>query len=390
MSHPTGTDSHDPTRRRLHPGRLRPAHRPAAPSRQIRHPFAGLLALTSLGLLCRQPDFASIARWARRHWAELAGPLGFTRDDAPHATTLSRAAARYSVAEFRAALAGWLGAAGRRRAGRRRRRQDEQRRPAAATAARSTVLNVFAHGKLALADWPVGGDKKTEPDVLRAHLDALFAAYPGLRALTGDALFCRRPPGPSDRRGRAGLRPGGQGEPARAARGGPGRLRRRDGRLGRGGDAREKRGAVVVRRIWCDTASADYARAALSFPGLRVLARVDCETRPRVGAATTETRYFACGLDPARMAPARLLGLVRGHWQVENSLHYEKDRWWDEDRHVCRRPGLAAGFTTLLTAALTALRATGCDVAEGSMRGAADALCWDVGRAISLITGTAL
>src|SRR5262249_1321640 len=56
------------------------------------------------------------------------------------------------------------------------------------------VLNVFAHGaKLCLADWPVGGGKATEPEVLKAHLDELFAAYPGLRVLTGDALFCQRP-----------------------------------------------------------------------------------------------------------------------------------------------------------------------------------------------------
>jgi hypothetical protein len=147
---------------------------------------------------------------------------------------------------------------------------------------------------------------------------------------------------------------------------------------------------VVVRRIWCDAAAADYAREALRFPGLRLLARVDCETRPRRGEPTTRTRYFAASLDPARVSPGRLLGLVRGHWQVENSLHYEKDRWWDEDRHACRRPGLAARFANLLTAALTILRATGCDQAEGSMRGAADALCWDVGRAIRLLGGSDL
>ena len=145
-----------------------------------------------------------------------------------------------------------------------------------------------------------------------------------------------------------------------------------------------------MRRVWCDAAAADYAREALSFPGLRLLARVDSETRPRGGTPAAETRYFAASLDPAGVAPARLLRLIRGHWEVENSLHYEKDRWWDEDRHVCRRPGLAAGFTALLTAALTALRATGCDRAEGSMRGAADALCWDVSRAIRLLTGSAL
>jgi len=166
-----------------------PRHR-----RGIRHPFAGLLALTFLGLLCRQADFASIARWARRHWDELAGPLGFTRRDAPHATTLSRAAARYSVAEFRDALAGWLAALladaelvaavdGKTS----KQARDAEGRPI-------HVLNVFAHElKLCLADWPVGDGKATEPEVLRAHLDELLAAYPGLRVLTGDALFCGRP-----------------------------------------------------------------------------------------------------------------------------------------------------------------------------------------------------
>ena len=147
---------------------------------------------------------------------------------------------------------------------------------------------------------------------------------------------------------------------------------------------------METRRLWYDTAAADYAREALSFPGLRAVLRVDRETRAPGREPATETRYFASTLDPAVVGPRRLLDLVRGHWQVENSLHYEKDRWWDEDRHVCRRPGLAAGFTTLLSAALTVLRARGCAVAAGSMRGAADSLCWDVGRAVSLLTGSAL
>lgn len=69
---------------------------------------------------------------------------------------------------------------------------------------------------------------------------------------------------------------------------------------------------MVIRRIGCDAAAADYARRALNFPGVRVLARVERETRPRHGAATTETRYFASSLGPERAGPARLLGLVRG------------------------------------------------------------------------------
>ena len=171
-------------------GRLTdPRHR-----RGVRHPFGGLLALTSLGLLCRQADFAAIARWAKAHWAELAGPLGFTRRYAPHATTPSRAAASYCVEEFRVALAGWLAgmladaelvAAVDGKTSKQARDADGRPRHA---------LNVFAHEvKLCLADWPVGDGKATEPEVLKAHLDELLASYPGLRILTGDALFCQRP-----------------------------------------------------------------------------------------------------------------------------------------------------------------------------------------------------
>src|SRR5262249_3101218 len=76
--------------------------------RGVRHPFAGLLALTLLGLLCRQPDFLAIARWAKAHWGQLRGPLGFTRGYGPHNTTLSRACARFCLEEFRRALFAWL------------------------------------------------------------------------------------------------------------------------------------------------------------------------------------------------------------------------------------------------------------------------------------------
>ena len=166
-----------------------PRHR-----RGVRHPFSGLLAVLFLGLLSRHSDFASVARWARRHWPVLKEAFGLTRRYAPHATTLRRAAATFPVDEFRGASAGWRArvlAAG----------------PVAAAVDGTTrkqahdadgdpihVLNVFAHdARVCLADWPVGGGKETEPEVLKAHVDDLFAARPSLGVLAGDALFCRRP-----------------------------------------------------------------------------------------------------------------------------------------------------------------------------------------------------
>jgi hypothetical protein len=161
--------------------------------RGVRHPFASALAVVFLGLLCRQSDFAAIARWAKQHWAALKQPLRFTRKYAPHATTLSRMAARFSLEEFQAALCRWIAGL--------------PRGPAVAAVDGKTskqgygadgdpihLLNVFAHDLgVCRASWPVGEGKQTEPDVLKAHLAELFAAYPSLRLLTGDALFCQRP-----------------------------------------------------------------------------------------------------------------------------------------------------------------------------------------------------
>jgi predicted transposase YbfD/YdcC len=79
-----------------------------------------------------------------------------------------------------------------------------------------------------------------------------------------------------------------------------------------------------------------------------------------------------------------LLGLVRGHWSVENSLHFIKDRWWDEDRHYLSRPGLAERFALLTNAALAVLRVT---KEEGQpMRARADHLSRRVEEAVQLIT----
>jgi hypothetical protein len=125
----------------------------------------------------------------------------------------------------------------------------------------------------------------------------------------------------------------------------------------------------------------------LKFPGLRALVRVDRQTRSRAGAVAVQSRYFATSLDPARVSAAGLLRLIRGHWCVENNLHYEKDRWWDEDRHVCRRKGLAVRFTALLSAAVSVVQVLKPGAPQEPLKARADALNWDIDRAVKLITG---
>jgi len=165
-------------------------------SRGIRHPFAGILSLVFLGMLARIRELAELQFWATIHWDELQDPLGFDRDKPPHATTISRALANFSLAEFQTVFGDWLKTvvdtpeelsivavdAKTCRQG-----YDKEGSPV-------QLLNVFAHqAKLTLAQWSVRGEKTNEPGVLRRRLEELLKQYPMLSLITGDAIYAQRP-----------------------------------------------------------------------------------------------------------------------------------------------------------------------------------------------------
>lgn len=159
----------------------------------VRHPFPAILGLAMLGLLCRLTEFAVLQRWAKQHWHLLRYPLGFTRAKPPHATTISRTLAKFSLEEFQSAFSSWLQAIvadetlivavdGKTS----KQGLNTQGNPL-------QMLHVFAQDlKACLAQWPLAGDKLTEPEVLKAHLQELFETYPALRLFTGDALYAQR------------------------------------------------------------------------------------------------------------------------------------------------------------------------------------------------------
>lgn len=87
-----------------------------------------------------------------------------------------------------------------------------------------------------------------------------------------------------------------------------------------------------------------------------MILRIDVEVTKSGTSIRRETRYFITSLGSDEVGPKRLMQLVRGHWSVENGLHFLKDRWWDEDRQWSLRSGLAERLTMLRDAALAALR----------------------------------
>ena len=79
-----------------------------ADPRKARGVRQAILRLTLLGLVCGQTTMAHIALFARMHWPVLKEPLGFLRDQPPHATTISRTLAGVPCEQLQGALTGWV------------------------------------------------------------------------------------------------------------------------------------------------------------------------------------------------------------------------------------------------------------------------------------------
>jgi len=95
------------------------------------------------------------------------------------------------------------------------------------------------------------------------------------------------------------------------------------------------------------------------WPGLAQVGRLTC-LRRRKGQTTTETSYIITSLSAEEVSPAQLLELVRGHWGIENRLHWVRDVTFDEDRCQIRTgaaPQVMAALRNLVIGLLRLSRA---------------------------------
>jgi hypothetical protein len=145
-------------------------------------------------------------------------------------------------------------------------------------------------------------------------------------------------------------------------------------------------GEIHTRKLWIlEGEEVAYVREATSLPGIELILRVDSDAVAPGVRARHETRYLITGLGADEVSPERLTGLVRGHWRVENRLHFIKGRRRDEDRRWSVRPGLAERLASSRDAALTALRVMP-GLPEGlPIRARADHLGRDLRKALKFI-----
>jgi predicted transposase YbfD/YdcC len=113
----------------------------------------------------------------------------------------------------------------------------------------------------------------------------------------------------------------------------------------RGHGREENRSCVVVHHV-------EGIRDRKAWPGLKTVVMCGCE-RTINGKTTTEVRYF---IGSRNMGARRYAKVLRGHWRIENNLHWQLDvSFGEDDSRVQERHG-AANFALLRKMALCLLK----------------------------------
>ena len=99
--------------------------------------------------------------------------------------------------------------------------------------------------------------------------------------------------------------------------------------------------------------------AGLGFPHAAQAIQIIRRRRPRNGKRwSTETVYAITSLTATQISPAELADVIRGHWTIENRLHWVRDVVYDEDRSQIRTANGPRVMASLRNLAITVLRLT--------------------------------
>jgi predicted transposase YbfD/YdcC len=113
-------------------------------------------------------------------------------------------------------------------------------------------------------------------------------------------------------------------------------------------------GRIETRRLWVIWDVKPLGELAQEWPGLKALIFVE-RTRQRNGHTSVERHCYISSLD-RRTKAQRLAKYIRGHWSVENNLHWQLDVTFREDQRRIRVGHAAENFSRLCRIALNLLK----------------------------------
>lgn len=124
-------------------------------------------------------------------------------------------------------------------------------------------------------------------------------------------------------------------------------------------------GRLEQRSLWTSTELNDY----ITFPHT---AQVFCiqrdTTKLNTGKQRSETVFGITSLTPERANSKRIMELIRGHWSIENRLHWVRDVTFDEDRCRIRKGNGPHVMATLRNLAISLLRMAGAHYIPPALR----------------------
>ena len=110
---------------------------------------------------------------------------------------------------------------------------------------------------------------------------------------------------------------------------------------------------METRRIWTSERLSGY----VNFPHA---AQVACVEREVFEVSANKTRfervYLISSQTRAQASAEQLLALNRGHWGIENKLHYVRDVAYDEDRCRARKGNTPRTLACMRNFAISLLR----------------------------------
>ena len=320
--------------------------------RGVRHAFATILTLATAAVLAGCCSVAAIAAWAGDLPSWQHHRVGVRRRP-PRLSTFARALAGVDPDVLDAVLGAWLATRTSAPAGLRTLALDGKsargaRRP---DGSRVHLVGVLEHGSGIVVAQVEVASKGSEIGAFAAVLDRIdlhgcVVTADALHTQSAHAHYLHRHGGhyvltvkgnQPTLRARCAALPWSQVPPGHV-----------EHTAGHG--RREQRTVQVITAV----------HPRLPFPHARQVARVVRQRRHGpTGRTRLQIEFVITDLTPEQADPAQLAALVRGHWGIENRLHWIRDVTFGEDHSAVRTGHAAATMATLRNTAISLLRATG-------------------------------
>lgn len=118
-------------------------------------------------------------------------------------------------------------------------------------------------------------------------------------------------------------------------------------------------GRIETRQVWASAEVAWLKQLGHDWTGIEGLVCVEGhrQTFGPEGKNSVERRYYLTSHAPRKIGADQLLGMARGHWGVENKLHWCLDVSYREDERRLRKGHGAQNFSRLCRISLNLLKA---------------------------------